>query len=167
MAEISQPSQSSGKVRVRKRSTRIDMTPMVDLAFLLLTFFILTTTFNKTKVMELTMPDKPDPVSEPPEVSAKNALSIAIGEENKLYWWIGDDPIATPTTYSPKGIRQILLDHSTQNSSLVVLIKPHDKAKYENVVDILDEMSIVDVDRYAIVAFTEEDRNVIDRKTSQ
>jgi biopolymer transport protein ExbD len=73
MAEVSQGGgggghKKGGKVRAKKASTKIDMTPMVDLAFLLLTFFMLTTTFNKPQTMEITMPEKPKPEDKLPEV---------------------------------------------------------------------------------------------------
>src|SRR6185369_6616359 len=86
MAEISQP-QLGGKatrIRSKKLSTRIDMTPMVDLAFLLLTFFILTTTLNKLTVMEIAVPEKsPDP---PPEVPAKQVVTFILDGNDKIYW---------------------------------------------------------------------------------
>jgi biopolymer transport protein ExbD len=156
MAEINQNADSSsgGKVRTRKRSTKIDMTPMVDLAFLLLTFFILTTTFSKSKMMDLTMPDTTQ--GDPPEVTAENVLNLVLAENNKLYWWIGLDAKAQETNYSNAGVRKLLLEKK-QNPKLTVLIKAKDDSKYQNMVDILDEMDITDTPRYSIVDFTDED----------
>lgn len=161
MAELSQSSaaeNAGGKVRAKKQSTKIDMTPMVDLAFLLLTFFILTTTFLKPTIISLTMPE---PVEDPgrlPLLNEKNAFSVVLAEHNKIYWWIGLEAPASPTNYSKDGIRKILLEKSKANPDLMVLIKPMDKSRYENMVDILDEVAIVNITRYAIVEFTEEDK---------
>jgi biopolymer transport protein ExbD len=160
MAEISQSGSANaagGKVRSKRQSTKIDMTPMVDLAFLLLTFFILTTTFQRTSVLPLVMPE---PVEDPQQLSAieaKNVLNLVLAKDDKLYWWIGLDPSATATNYSKDGIRKILLAERA-NPKLMVLIKPRSDAKYENMVDILDEMTITDIQRYAIVDFTDEDK---------
>src|SRR5205809_6654591 len=92
MAEISQGGgggSKDGKVRVKKASTKIDMTPMVDLAFLLLTFFILTTTLNKPQTMELTMPEKPKNEEKLPEVNEKKVVTLILGANNKVYWYHG------------------------------------------------------------------------------
>ena len=160
MAEISQNSSSDkgGKVRTKKRSTRIDMTPMVDLAFLLLTFFILTTTFNKPNVLQLTMPEPVQDSTRIPMLMDKNAFSVVLAEHNKIYWWIGLDETASLTNYSKHGLRKLLLEQSKANPDLMVLIKPMDKARYENMVDILDEVEIANISRYAIVDFTEADK---------
>ena len=160
MAEISptHAGNANGKVRAKKQSTKIDMTPMVDLAFLLLTFFILTTTFLKPTILPLTMPE---PVDDPGKLSLlreKNAFSLVLAEHNKIYWWIGLEAPASPTNYSRDGIRKILLEESKANADLMVLIKPMEKSRYENVVDILDEVLITNITRYAIVEVTEEDK---------
>ena len=161
MAELSQRSaaeNAGGKVRAKKQSTKIDMTPMVDLAFLLLTFFILTTTFLKPTIIPLTMPE---PVKEPgqlPLLKAKNAFSVVLAEQNRIYWWIGLEAPASPTNYSKEGIRKVLLQEGNANPDLMVLIKPMEKSRYENMVDILDEVEIANITRYAIVEITEEDK---------
>ena len=161
MAEISQRSASEnagGKVRAKKQSTKIDMTPMVDLAFLLLTFFILTTTFLKPSVLSLTMPEPAEDPKQLPLLQAKNAFNVVLAEHNKIYWWIGLEAPALPTNYSKEGIRKILLEESQANPDLMVLIKPMSKSRYENVVDILDEVEIANITRYAIVEVTEDDK---------
>src|SRR5687768_14203609 len=161
MAELSQNSaagNASGKVRAKKQSTKIDMTPMVDLAFLLLTFFILTTSFLKPHIMPLTMPEPAEDPARLPLLKEKNAFSVVLAEHNKIYWWIGLEAPASPTNYSKGGIRKTLLEESKANPDLMVLIKPMDKSRYQNGVDILDEVAIANITRYAIVEFTEEDK---------
>lgn len=163
MAEISQnePGNPKGRVRSKKQSTRIDMTPMVDLAFLLLTFFILTTNFIKPTVMDLAMPDNTGPQS---PVSEKNILNVVLAENNKVYWWDGLNGNVTTTNYSIHGLREVLLSHRRSNSNVMVLIKPTDRSKYENLVDALDEITIANIERYAIVDFASEDEDVIRKK---
>jgi len=152
-----------GKVRSKKSSTRIDMTPMVDLAFLLLTFFVMTTTLNKPQTMEITMPEKPkkdDP--EPPKVNERDVLTIVLGENDKVYWYTGiTDPKIELTNFSATGIRKVLQTKKNEIPKLVVLIKPSDKSKYKNMVDILDEMNIGVIQRYAMVDITPTDEELI------
>jgi biopolymer transport protein ExbD len=150
-----------GKVRVKKASTKIDMTPMVDLAFLLLTFFILTTTFNKPKTMEVNMPDKVLDEKEQTKVNEKDILNLVLAENNKIHWWIGLTPPVTTTGYGKDGVRKVLLEQNRANPKLMVLIKPEDKSKYENMVDILDEMDITATKRFAIVDYTPDDKTII------
>lgn len=167
MAEIQQQADSGkgGKKRAKKMSTKIDMTPMVDLAFLLLTFFMLTTTFNKPNVMQLTMPVKEKDKTQQSEIKASNAFTILMGEANKVYFYDGllaDDvkPELKLTSYSADGIRKELLARR-RNKDLVVLIKPDDKSNYQNMVDILDEMNITDQSKYALVDISQADLDLI------
>ena len=165
MAEISDSGggkkKKGGKVRAKKQSTKVDMTPMVDLAFLLLTFFILTSTFNKAKTMEVTMPDKVTDEKEQTKVNENDILNVVLGENDKIYYWIGLTPPAEVTDYSQNGIRKVILQHNKANPKLMILIKPKDESRYNNMVDILDEMEITDTKRYAIVDFTPDDKAII------
>ena len=155
MAELNQTTDpGKGKIRAKKMSTRIDMTPMVDLAFLLLTFFILTTTFSKNYVLEM---DRPENTTERTLVNDENILNLALERNNKLSWWtVLDGPVAV-TNYSRNGVRKILFRLKSENPNLIVLIKPADDSKFENMIDILDELRITGMDRYAIVDLTEDD----------
>jgi len=152
-----------GKVRSKKQSTKIDMTPMVDLAFLLLTFFMLATTFNKPKTMELVMPEKPKPEDLPPKVNERNVLTILLAKNNKVVWYVGiTNPTPTVTDYGAKGIRKVLLEQSGAiGKKLVVLIKPSDSSNYKNVVDILDEMAITNTRSYALVDIAPTDNDLL------
>lgn len=151
-----------GKVRVKKSSTRIDMTPMVDLAFLLLTFFVMTTTLNKPQAMQINMPDKPKPEDEQPEVNERNVLTLVLGEDDKIYWYIGiTDPKVEVTDFSATGIRKVLLEKKAENPKLIVLIKSLDEARYKNMVDIMDEMNISSVQRFALVEITDVDKDLV------
>jgi biopolymer transport protein ExbD len=163
MAEISQGGgKKDGKVRSKKTSTRIDMTPMVDLAFLLLTFFVMTTTLNKPQTMEITMPEKVKDEDKPPMVNEKRVLTLILGENDKIYWYLGiTDPTVELTNFSNDGVRKVLLRENQQIKEMVVLIKPSDESKYKNVVDILDEMNISNIARYALVDITDVDKELI------
>ena len=170
MAEIQQQADSGGKggkKRAKKMSTKIDMTPMVDLAFLLLTFFMLTTTFSKPTVMQVTMPVKPKPDDPPQELPARNAFTILLGENNKVYYYEGllregeAKPELKLSSYDANGIRKAILQRRQANPETVILIKPDDKSNYKNMVDILDEMNITDQKKYALVDISKADTDLI------
>jgi biopolymer transport protein ExbD len=166
MSEVSQSGgggkDKGGKIRSKKTSTRMDMTPMVDLAFLLLTFFMLTTTFNKPQTMEIVMPDKPKKEDQQPLVNEKHVLTLLLGEKDKIYWYIGiTKPHLEVTNFSQEGVRKILSEHNAQIKEMMVLIKPSDESRYKNVVDILDEMTISNISRYALVEITPVDKELI------
>ena len=165
MAEVQQGGggghKKGGKVRAKKMSTKIDMTPMVDLAFLLLTFFLLTTTFNKPKTMEVNMPDKVDDETQQTKINENDILNLVLAEDNKIFWWIGLEPPVNETNYSKDGVRKVVLENTRANPKMMVLIKPKDESRYENMVNILDEMDITDTKRYAIVDYSEDDKAII------
>jgi biopolymer transport protein ExbD len=162
----------------KKVSTRIDLTPMVDLGFLLVTFFMVTTTFSKPNVMELAMPDKNNLKKDEQAVKESRAITLILGEKDRVYYYhgTGQDPANTKVetayfTSGSNGIRKVLLDQKAtvaNNTSLqikerepIVLIKPDSKSRYKNVVDILDEMKICDIKIYAIVDISVPEKEMI------
>jgi len=169
MGEVSTEQKNSGQgkgivKKGKKLSTRVDMTPVVDLAFLLLTFFMLATTFIKPQVMELILPEKQDGEikSRQPKVNEKKVLSLVLDGESKIYWYIGmTDPQVQETDYTNTGIRKVLVEQNRLIDKLVVLIKPDETSTYENLVDILDELEITNIARYALVDMEDEDKAII------
>jgi biopolymer transport protein ExbD len=124
MAEIIQEEKSGGKKKAKKHAPHIDMTPMVDLMCLLITFFMLTTAFSKAKIMEINLPEKiKDPTKqEAPRISASRTLNLILGPNNKIYWYPGSVkpeeynslPPVTELDYSAEatGVRQMLLERN-------------------------------------------------------
>ena len=113
--------EKGGKKRAKKILPHIDMTPMVDLMMLLITFFMLTTSLSKSKVMEMILPEKlRDPNAEPPKIVASRTLNILLGPDNKIYWYAGgvspDEydnlPPVYETDYSDQGVRALLLERN-------------------------------------------------------
>ncbi len=137
------------------------MTPMVDLAFLLLTFFMLTTTFNKLNLMQLQMPI---PGGENP-VKGENALTVMLGEKDKIHYYFGyagDNPEVATTDFSANGIRKVLSSGRVKkNDKLVVLIKATEASRYKNLVDILDEVRITGTRRYALADLQTDDKELL------
>ncbi|MFI5139279.1 MAG: ExbD/TolR family protein [Sphingobacteriales bacterium] len=152
-----------GKVRSKKQSTRVDLTAMVDLAFLLITFFMLTTTLSKKKAMDLAMPDNSEQKSQLP-VAATRSMTILLGSHNKIEWYMGEPGKSAPTVdnYGKDGLRKALIEngkkvaetHAAPDNFMIVLIKPSDKSTYENLVNALDELNITNVQSKAIVKIT-------------
>jgi biopolymer transport protein ExbD len=122
MAEIVQEEghKGKGKKKAKKHGTHIDMTPMVDLACLLLTFFMLTTAFNKPKVMEIVLPEKPKPNEPVPELDKSRALNILLVEHDKILWYNGlaDPnkilPTLAETNFTKEGVRKLLLQRNKE-----------------------------------------------------
>lgn len=183
-----------GKKRSKKASTRVDLTPMVDLGFLLITFFMLATTLIKPQTLEINMPsnDKVDKKDET-KVKASKAITIILAKNNKVFYYFGDNdkklnyiPVPIQTDFSKNGIRKMLLDRNasvvarikelkklkdktrmsdeefkkratpirSDKDAPVVMITATDQANYNNLVNILDEMSICNVSKYAIIDLT-------------
>jgi biopolymer transport protein ExbD len=160
-----------GKVRSKKASTRVDLTAMVDLAFLLITFFMLTTTLAKPQAMDLAMPDKDEKLDQKLEVADDRTMTILLGANNKVEWYMGtiENP-STPTveSYGKNGIRKAILEKVKEvkgktGKDLMVLLKPSDKSNYRNLVDILDEMKITNVQSYAIVDISTPEIGLLQR----
>ncbi len=132
----------------------MDMNPMVDMAFLLLTFFMLATTFSMPQTMELLMPPKPNPEEEAAEqpIRESKALTLILGQDDQVWWYRGlSEPELRHVGYGPQGLRKMLVDLNNEVPELVVLLKPLDQSRYENLVDALDDLSLAEVERYALV----------------
>jgi biopolymer transport protein ExbD len=141
-----------GVKKAKKLSTRVDMTPMVDLGFLLITFFIFSTTMAQPTAMQLIMPKDTEKPEEQTKVKASGALTIMLGKNDGLYYYEGDDPTKIQAT-DYKKIRDVIIQKkkNTKPEDFVVVIKPNDESNYQNVVAILDEMSINEVKKFAMV----------------
>jgi biopolymer transport protein ExbD len=171
-----------GVKKGKKLSTRIDLTPMVDLGFLLITFFMYTTTLAKPKTMEINMPYKDEKMKEEEKNKIKEsvALTILLSKNHRVYYYEGmaTDPTKAPdlkvTSFSQKnGIRDEIIAKKKMvddlkragglgpKDEMTVLIKPDTTSTYSDLVSILDEMNINDVRVYAIIDITEVDQNFI------
>ncbi len=185
-----------GKKRGKKLSTRVDFTPMVDLGFLLITFFMLTTSMNKPQTMEINMPDK-NVIEEKDKTLVKEsqAITLLLAKDDKVVsYFLKDGVPSTPQiqNFGAKGIRATLLEENRKRNplldsipvykgmlnkgiiteeeykarlfdiksyknALIVVIKAADNSKYENLVDILDEMLICNIGRYAVVDISDSE----------
>ena len=168
MAEIdsSGGGTKGGKKRSKKMSTKIDMTPMVDLGFLLITFFMLTTTLAKPVTMQLNMPDKTD-TKETSPVKLSETLTVC-PDENKVYYYQGipteAGTVMQVTNYSETGIRKVIADLKAKvGNNFTIVIKPTKGAKYRNMIDMLDECAITNNKRYALLEIDPDTEALIKR----
>ena len=134
---------------------------MVDLAFLLVTFFMLTTTFNKPQTMEVNMPEKDDKNSSV-KVPESRTTTLVLAENNKVYYYSGSkEPQVQLTDYSATGLRKVLLNKVKTIKDPIVIIKAKKESKYKNLVDAIDEMAITGIKIYALVDITPEDLELL------
>lgn len=170
------------KKQAKKESPTVDLTPMVDLGFLLITFFMFTTTMTKPKAMDIQMPYNDKQLTDEDKNKIKNsvALTILLSKNHRIYYYegIGDDPDNPPklevTYFKPTdGIRDVLIKKDQEVQNLVaqgllsptdkttVLIKPDSTSTTKDLIGILDEMTINAIPIYAVVDITDVDREFI------
>ena len=186
-----------GVKKAKKLSTRVDMTPMVDLGFLLITFFIFTTTMSTPSTMALMMPkDEIDP-KDLTEIKQSGALTIMLGANNNVFYYEGQlEPDGSNFKSSNyKEIRDVIIKKKQQviaahyhdagceniqqkaknrtpnpdpdwknackDKDFVVVIKPNSEASYKNTIDMLDEMAINSVKRFAMIDITENENELV------
>jgi len=188
-----------GVKKAKKLSTRVDMTPMVDLGFLLITFFIFTTTMSTPNTMPLVMPKDNVDQKDLTEVKESGALTIMLGKGNNVYYYEGQlkDDGSNFQTSNYTDIRKVIADkkkqviaqhihdgtcdnirkrfqeanpaisdpqviqNSCRDRDLVVVIKPNSEATYKNTIDMLDEMAINDIKRFALIDITTNENDVV------
>lgn len=158
MAEVVAQEKQGGKEK--KKLIRVDMTPMVDLGFLLITFFMFTTNFTKPNVMDLGLPAKdpnPNPINTP-VVDVKNQVTFILGKDNRVFYHQQDkEDLNTSnlkeTDFSGVKISKIISEayiNAPKPENFTVIVKPTDEANYKNFVDILDNIAISKKERYGI-----------------
>ena len=135
-----------GKVRSKKQSTRVDLTAMVDLAFLLITFFMLTTSLSKPLAMDIAKPDKDDKNDNRLEVKQSQTMTVILGKGNKIMWYMGIMGESAPTIEGYTGITKSLLENKKKvkdasGKDIMVIVKPTDVSTYKNFVDMMDELN--------------------------
>ena len=145
--------------KMRRISIRIDMTPMVDVAFLLLTFFIMTTTMNRPQTMEINLP----PSNTNVEVAESNLLTLLIKEDGTVFYNIGTE---IPAKILFKDLRGMLTQKSLQNPKLITLIKIDRKGKYNMMVDIMDELNLANITRFSLAPMMDGDKKRLEKATS-
>lgn len=157
MATLNLPKNGQAKYgRTRKPVPSVDLTAMVDLAFLLITFFMLTTSLSKFNAMDVAKPVLSNTYAEYP---ASRTMTLLLGKDNKVAWYMGEGEKAIPKTISYRQMNKLLLEnkrhvlafHKNDASKfMIVIIKPMEKSSYENLVDALDAMKISGISSYAI-----------------
>jgi biopolymer transport protein ExbD len=189
--------QGPGVKKAKKLSTRVDMTPMVDLGFLLITFFIFTATMSSPTALDLNMPKDVDKPEDQTEVKQSGVLSIILGKGNQVYYYEGQLEVTEGKnnfkTSTYKDIRKVILDkkkevmgrhvhndelcredreaakkkgiadwqEACKDLDFTVILKPNDEATYKNTVDMLDEMTINQVKRYAMVKVLDDENKLV------
>ena len=140
----------SGK-KTGKRSTRVDLTPMVDLGFLLITFFIFTTAMSKPTGLKIILP-KSVPDNKKIKTPESGALTLLLTGEGRIYYYEGADPSFMHRADETE-IRGIILNKkkTTDQDKFMVIIKPGRDSDFHTLIKILDEMAISDIKRYAMV----------------
>jgi biopolymer transport protein ExbD len=187
MAEIAEQGgggSKDGKVRSKKMSTKVDFTAMVDLAFLLITFFMLTTTLAKPNIMPIVMPEKDlDKIDDLEATKESQVLTLLLGKDDKIYFYEGiTDAKLDSTDYSAEGVRKVILGKKDRvkaqwgedekddpknagqkkmYSKLNVVIKATKESRYKNMVDTFDEMKICNVARYVLLPISEKETDFI------
>ncbi|HEY4197145.1 MAG TPA: biopolymer transporter ExbD [Mucilaginibacter sp.] len=172
MAELNASEKSGKRGSLKRLSPRIDLTAMVDLAFLLITFFMLTTTLSKPHVMGVVMPVKGVPPSASPE---SRTMTLCLGKNDQVLWYMGmaEKPLTAPAivNYGKNGLRTTIVNTSKRilaatGKPLIVIIKPSTHALYSNLVSALDELNIASIPSYAIADISPKDIDLLKQQNA-
>ncbi len=139
----------------RRVRVRIDMTPMVDVAFLLLIFFMVTTVFRKPQAMEVNLPPEGAKV----QVPESNVMTLFIRADKKVFYQLGKTTI-TPT--SKKDLIELFKENERRNPELIILAKVDRAAPYATMVDIMDALTLAEMKRFSLIPLTAEDASRVE-----
>lgn len=157
--DVAEPKQKKGHGKKRRKGRRlgirIDMTPLVDVAFLLLTFFMFTTSMSRPQTMEINLP--PDP-NVNVEIAESNLLTLRVNSKGDIFWSIG---IEAPKKIARADLHKFLKEQSAGNPKLVTLIKVDRDGKYSTMVDLIDEMNTSGITRFSLAPLADADKTLI------
>ena len=146
------------KHKKKRMPVRIDMTPMVDVAFLLLTFFMLTTVFNAPQTMEINMPPEDNKI----DVPESNLLNLRISQAGDIFWSMGSE---IPHKIAFNQVRPLVTERSKKNPKLVTLIKVDREGTYHSLVDIMDELNLASITRFSLAPMEQADKDLMAQAT--
>lgn len=170
MAELNASEKSGRRNSRRTQAPRIDLTAMVDLAFLLITFFIMATSLAKPKAMDLAMP-----VGNSEPVPETRTMSICLGSNNQALWYMGmpERPLTSPqlVNFSKTGLRATLVNTSKSifkktGKPMIVVLKPSAHSVYSNFVAALDELNITNIQSYAVAQISPKDIDMLKQQNA-
>ena len=148
----------TGKSKKRKKGRRlgirIDMTPLVDVAFLLLTFFMLTTSMSRPQTMEINLPPEEVKV----EIAESNLLTLRVSSKGEVFWNMG---IEAPKAIEFSGLRAFLREKAGTNPKLVTLVKVDREGKYVMMVNIMDELNLAEITRFSLAPLLDQDKELM------
>lgn len=142
--------------KTRRVGIRIDMTPLVDIAFLLLTFFMMTTTMAKPQTMEINLPPEDIPV----EIAESNLLTLRVNEKGEIFWNVALD---APARLEFSELRKFLREQIQANPKLVTLVKIDRKGQYGMMVNLIDELNVAEITRFSLAPLTDKDKDILSR----
>lgn len=171
MGEIQIKEQADGKNNRSKKPIRIDMTPMVDLGFLLITFFMFTTNFSKLNVMDIAYPPKnPDHIEK--DIDYRNSITFILGRDGRVFYYQEEKE-----NLNTNSLKEASFDHSEiaktiefakarapKKENFTIIIKPADDSQYKTMVDMLDELAITRSERYGISELNDKEKNLYQKK---
>ncbi|WP_415329083.1 ExbD/TolR family protein [Chryseobacterium sp. MMS23-Vi53] len=175
MAEVIAQEKQGGS-KQRKKLIRVDMTPMVDLGFLLITFFMFTTNFTKPNVMDLGLPAKdhnPHPIIDDAVINTKNQVTFILGKDNRVFYHqqsaedLNQNNLKE-TSFSGINISKVISEaynNAAAKDKFTIIIKPTDDANYKNFVDVLDNIAISKKERYGVTDIKPWEKKVYEELT--
>lgn len=168
MENLTSTSSKNEKKSLSKKIIRVDMTPMVDLGFLLITFFMFTTNFTKPNVVDLGLPAGEGGT----EINYKNQLTFILGKNDRIFYYQKE-----ANNLSEKDVKEVSFqgmelaklikyykNSAVAPENFTIIIKPTDDANYKNFVDMLDEMALTKNERYGISDLKPLEKTIYEEK---
>ncbi|KFC20025.1 ExbD/TolR family protein [Chryseobacterium sp. FH1] len=171
MAEIQIKEQSKGKKTLSKKAIHVDMTPMVDLGFLLITFFMFTTNFSKPNTINFSNTPK-NPTNIETHIDYRNSITFILGKDGRIFYYQ-----AYKNNLTDNSLKEVSFDRSQvaktiesakanapKKENFTVILKPADDSKYKTMIDMLDELTITKSERYGISDMSDKEKELYENK---
>jgi biopolymer transport protein ExbD len=156
--DVAEP-KAKGKGKKRKKGRRmgirIDMTPLVDVAFLLLTFFMFTTSMSRPQTMEINLPPDKDVKV---EVAESNLMTLRVNDKGDIFWSMG---IESPKPVAYTDLRAFLKERLQSNPKLIVVLKIDRAGKYNTMVNLIDEINLAQITRFSLAPMLDKDKELV------